>query len=51
MKFNVVTDLKDSFNPYPKSEEKQKTGQKRTDKTEKQKVSKEGKKAIQYIAE
>lgn len=30
MKFNVVTDLSNSFYPYPK----QKIGQKRTDKTE-----------------
>lgn len=35
MKFNVVTDLKDSFNPYPKPEKKQKLSQKRSDKKEK----------------
>ena len=32
----IVTDLSNSFNPCPKPEKKQKTGQKRTDKTEKQ---------------
>lgn len=30
----IVRDLKDSFNPYPKSEKVQKSRQKRTDKTE-----------------
>lgn len=35
MNFNVVTDLSNSFHPYPKQKKRQKTGQKRTDKTEK----------------
>lgn len=30
----IATDLSNSFNPYPKPQKKQKTRQKRTDKTE-----------------
>lgn len=30
----IVTDLSNSFHPYPKLQKKEKSGQKRTDKTE-----------------
>lgn len=34
MSFKIASNLKDSFNPYPKPQKKEKARQKRTDKTE-----------------